>query len=195
MPVHILIHEQGISEVNQRLRLLPVETRRAVRLASVKTGTYLRQQAKGLMRNEVKLKSEGVKSRVRGNKRYVWLGGNSVPLTWVKQLIRKSRSSAGGYRVGGVYYAKSWIDRNGHFWHRLSDNRKDIERIVYHIAPQVYKVGDRLQELGGPKLLSEFQKAADDIIIRGRADRDPTTFKGKTTDSLSGIKFIRTNIR
>ena len=183
------------------LRQMPVETQQAVRKASIKTATQLRRRGRKLLREKAGLKGYRVATRLRGRapKRYIWIGGNPVPLNDIKQAIRKHRSGRGySVRTPGsaerTYYPRSWVDKRGRFWWRERDSRV-IHPIDARIDEAVYQVGDQLLTEGLPILEREFYKAAEDTIVRARPDRDPTAFKGKTQDTLSGIKYFRTALR
>ena len=192
MTVHVVVQDSGVNDVIQKLRAIPSESERAMRQASVKTGNYLRSEAR--KRVSAATSSRVAKTRVRGSKRYIWLGGNSVPSSYLRGIVRRQKKR-GGFTVNGVHYRNSFLDKRGRLWNRFGQKNYEIELLLLPIANEIYQIGDDLQALGGPKLADEFMKAAQKNIVNSRVDRDPSTFKGKTTDSLAGIKYIRTNIR
>ena len=200
---NIQITSENLGAAISQLQLMPQELRRAVRYAQLQAGKYARSQTRITFRKRTGItRVSRAKRRTSGSQARAWLGANPVPIRDIKGSVRVKRG------VLRIKESGQNVEKSGYFlmklpgvasnrypvYRRYGKGRKDIEIVYADIYQQVQQAADDV--IPGTKaiLQEKFIEEAGKILQTTGA-RKFQSYKGKTEDRLSGIKYFRTTLR
>ena len=221
MVSRIEISDENLVEAINELKLLPEELHKVRRYAQLQAGKAARSLSKKSFRQRTGVRSVRLsKRRTQGSGGKAWLGGSAVPVKHVAGLVgisraKRSRSNSRsrtrhkrgvGLIQEQVQYVGEKVFVNNEYIPEyftlnvpgrpvyMRDSTGRIMAVKWDIAEQTY--------LAAEDVIPEVRDVLQEAFLR-RANEQIGLLNGKTLaarksrveDRLSGIKFIRTNIR
>ena len=219
----IEITDENLVEAINDIKLLPDELHKVRRRAQLDAGKAARSLSKKTFRQRTGIRSGSLaKRRTKGSGPRAWLGGSAVPVKHIAGLVNvrrgkrtrvnsrtQTRKKRGQGQVSeAVQYVGDKIFINNEYipeafalnvpgrpiYHRVRPGRGGLEAIKQNIGEETFQAAeDVIPEVR--KILQEsFLRRANEqlSILSGKSF---SARKSKVEDRLSGIKFIRTNVR
>ena len=196
----LTVSADGIDEAITKMRLLPEDIKGASRYAAVHATRYAKREAKRLFRKRTGISPKRSQTRIQGRKTRLWIGGSSIPTRHIKggAVVRRGKIFVRQYAG-----QPNTVQEKGLFvlnvpgkpiYRRVGKGKRAIEIVYVSIAEETYKVADDI--LPGVKdvLEAKFRERAEKYVLEGRPS-DRLAHKGSVEDRLSGIKYLRTNVR
>lgn len=205
MVSRIQITDENLVDVIHSMQLLPVEIERARKWAQLQAGKYARQETRRTFRERTGIGRQRSRRRLAGSKARAWLGGSPIPIREIKGLVivrnNKVLASTGGRSARGNIsreHVKRWFVLNvpgKPIYERVGAGSKAIQAVKWPISQETYQAADDVIPGTIETLQTKFRERAEKIITEGNAARNLSSYKGKTEDRLSSLKFFRTTLR
>ena len=219
MVERIEISDDNLVEAIHGLKLLPEELHRVRRYAQLQAGKAARSLSKKSFRERTGIRTSRLaRRRTAGSGARAWLGANAAPVKHIAGLVNvrrgkrtrsnsKTRITRKGKREAVQYVGdKIFIDNQYYpeffqlnvpgkpIYTRVGKGRRGLEAVKKPIAKEVFQAADDVLPEVRQVLQDAFmRKATDQITMMGT--KSFSAKKSRTEDRLSGIKFLRTNIR